>query len=249
MGVTRRRETAQAPDRHCFRTGCFPDSTRKRIILRNASVGPVLLKCGLPNRLAQQKYHRSMPIPDFQSIMLPLLVRLRDGREHANQETLDALGLHFSLTEDERTQLLPSGRQGVFVNRVAWSKNHLKAAGLIESPRRGLYKIASRGTEVLNTNPNRIDLRLLKQFPEYIEFRRAKRELGSSQPSPVLEPVGEADELTPEEHLEYGNQRVREQLAADLLEKLKAVSPSFFETVVVELLVAMGYGGSRQDAG
>jgi restriction system protein len=190
-----------------------------------------------------------MPIPDFQTVMLPLLVHLRDGREHANADTLDALALRFSLTEDERTQLLPSGRQSIFINRVAWAKSHLKAAGLIESPRRGFYNIASRGIDVLNTNPNRVDLRLLKQFPEYIEFRKAKREVGSPQPSPALEAVGEADELTPEEHLEYGNQRVREQLAADLLEKLKAASPSFFEKVVVELLVAMGYGGSRQDAG
>lgn len=190
-----------------------------------------------------------MPIPDFQTVMLPLLVHLRDDREHANADTLDALALHFSLTEDERTQLLPSGRQSIFINRVAWAKSHLKAAGLIESPRRGFYKIASRGIDVLNTKPNRVDLRLLKQFPEYIEFRKTKREVGSLQPSPALDAVGEADELTPEEHLEYGNQRVREQLAADLLEKLKAASPSFLEKVVVELLVAMGYGGSRQDAG
>lgn len=190
-----------------------------------------------------------MPIPDFQTVMLPLLAHLRDGREHANADTLDALDRHFSLTEDERAQLLPSGRQGVFINRVAWAKSHLKAAGLIESPRRGFYKIASRGLDVLNTNPNRVDLRLLKQFPEYVEFRKAKREVGSSQPSSALDAVSEADELTPEEHLEYGNQRVREQLTADLLEKLKAGSPSFFEKVVVELLVAMGYGGSRQDAG
>jgi len=190
-----------------------------------------------------------MPIPDFQTIMLPLLVHLRDGREHANADTLDALGRHFSLTEAERAQLLPSGRQGIFINRVAWAKSHLKAAGLIESPGRGFYQIASRGLDVLNTNPNRVDLRLLKQFPEYIEFRKAKREAGSPQPSATLDTVGEADELTPEEQLEYGNQRVREQLASDLLEKLKAGSPSFFERVVVELLVAMGYGGSRQDAG
>ena len=190
-----------------------------------------------------------MPIPDFQTVMLPLLVHLRDGREHANADTLDALALHFRLTEDERTQLLPSGRQSIFINRVAWAKSHLKAGGLIESPRRGFYKIAPRGVDVLNANPNRVDLRLLKQFPEYIEFRKAKREVGSLQPSPTLDAVGEADELTPEEHLEYGNQRVREQLAADLLERLKAASPSFLEKVVVELLVAMGYGGSRQDAG
>lgn len=190
-----------------------------------------------------------MPIPDFQTIMRPLLEHLNDGREHANADTLGALASHFNLTENEREQLLPSGRQGLFINRVAWAKSHLKAAGLIESPKRGFYKIAPRGREVLGMNPIRVDLRLLKRFPEYIEFRKAKRELDSSQQDTALESAGETDQLTPEEQIEYGNQRVREQLAADLLDRLKAGSPNFFEKVVVELLVAMGYGGSRQDAG
>jgi restriction system protein len=186
-------------------------------------------------------------IPDFQTVMLPVLTHLKDGREKSNAEILDALASRFGLTEDERTSLLPSGRQGIFVNRVAWAKSHLKAAGLVESFRRGNYKITNRGLEVLNSHPNRVDLRVLKQFPEYVEFRKGKRDGTTQQPVPTLE--GETDELTPEEQLEYGNQRVREQLCANLLEKLKAASPGFFEKVVVELLVAMGYGGSRQDAG
>lgn len=181
--------------------------------------------------------------------MLPLLVHLRDGQEHANQETLKALAEQFRLTEEERTQLLPSGQQPIFTNRGAWAKSHLKAAGLIESPRRGYYKICPRGIEVLHTNPERVDLRLLSQFPEHLEFRKTKRETGIAGPGPPLAPAGESDELTPEEHLEYGHQRIREQLAADLLQKVKDASPAFFEKLVVELLLTMGYGGSRQDAG
>src|SRR5262245_60047842 len=148
-----------------------------------------------------------MAIPDFQTVMLPLLVHLRDGQEHSNQETTKALTELFQLTEEERAQLLPSGQQPIFTNRVAWAKSHLKAAGLIESPRRGYYKIFPRGIDVLHTNPERVDLRLLGQFPEYLEFRKAKREVGTVGPGPTLVPEGESDELTPEEHLEYGHQR------------------------------------------
>lgn len=190
-----------------------------------------------------------MAIPDFQTVMLPLLIHLRDGQEHANQETLTALAEQFRLTEEERAQLLPSGQQPIFTNRVAWAKSHLKAAGLIESPRRGYYKICPRGLEVLQTDPEQVDLRLLSQFPEYLEFRKTKREAGAAGPEPPLAPEGESDELTPEEHLEYGYQRIREQLAADLLQKVKEASPAFFEKLVVELLLTMGYGGSRLDAG
>jgi restriction system protein len=190
-----------------------------------------------------------MAIPDFQTAMLPILVHLRDGQEHANQETLNTLAEQFRLTEEEREQLLPSGQQPLFTNRVAWAKSHLKAAGLIESPRRGYYKICPRGLEVLQKNPERVDLRLLSQFPEYLEFRKTKREASAAGSGPTLLPGGESDKLTPEEHLEHGYQRIREQLAADLLQKAKAASPAFFEKLVVELLLNMGYGGSRQDAG
>lgn len=190
-----------------------------------------------------------MAIPDFQTVMLPLLVHMRDGQEHSNQETLNVLAEQFRLTEEECTQLLPSGQQPTFTNRVAWAKSHLKAAGLIESPRRGYYTICPRGVEVLRTNPERVDLRFLSQFPEYQEFRKTHREAGAAGPRPTSIPEGERDEWTPAEHLEYGHQRIREQLAVDLLQKVKEVSPAFFEKLVVELLLTLGYGGSRLDAG
>ena len=126
-----------------------------------------------------------MPIPDFQTLMLPLLVHLSDGKEHSNQETLKSLAEHFKLSDDELAQLLPSGLQPLFTNRIAWAKSHLKAAGLIESPRRGYYKIRPRGLEVLKANPSRVDLRVLNQFPEYVEFRTPKNDVGEPKSSSV----------------------------------------------------------------
>jgi restriction system protein len=182
-----------------------------------------------------------MAIPDFQSLMLPLLCHLQDGRERTNQETLEALAQEFGLTEQEREELLPSGRQPVFTNRVAWAKVHLKAARLIESPRRGVYKIAARGLEILKQKPERVDLRLLRTFPEYQEWR-------TPRPDEEEDIEKGEDALTPEEHLEYGYQKLREDLASDLLRRVREASPAFFERLVVDLLVAMGYGGSRRDA-
>ena len=181
--------------------------------------------------------------------MLPLLEHLSDGNEHANLETLKSLAEHFQLTEDELAQRLPSGLQAVFTNRIAWAKSHLKAAGLIESPRRGYYKICQRGLDALKSNPTRVDLRVLNQFPEYVDFRTPKDEGGEPKPQNVPQTVTDTDKWTPEDHLEYGYQRIREQLATDLLAKVTDGSPAFFEKLVVELLLAMGYGGSRQDAG
>jgi restriction system protein len=181
--------------------------------------------------------------------MLPLLKHLSDGKEHSNQETLKSLAERFKLTDDELAQLLPSGLQPLFANRIAWAKSHLKAAGLIESPDRGYYKISPRGLEVLKANPSRVDLRVLNQFPEYVEFRTPKNDVGEPKSSIVPQSVSETDKWTPEDHLEYGYLKIREQLVIDLLAKVKEGSPAFFEKLVVELLVAMGYGGSRQDAG
>ena len=189
-----------------------------------------------------------MPIPDFQTVMLPLLKHLSDNKEHSNQDTLKNLAEHFQLSDEELAQRLPSGLQAIFTNRVAWAKSHLKAAGLIESRRRGYYKISPRGLDVLKANPSRVDLRTLNQFPEYIEFRTPKDEIGGPKSESVPQSVSETDKWTPEDHIEYGYQRIRQQLAGELLAKIKDGSPAFFEKLVVELLVAMGYGGSRQDA-
>lgn len=184
-----------------------------------------------------------MPIPDFQTLMLPLLRHLADGAERTNQESFDALAQEFNLTDAERAQLLPSGQQTVFRNRVAWAKAHFKRAGLIESPRRGIYRITDQGREVLTSNPKRIDLKFLDKFPGHREFRF------SSKVENEPEIIPQVNGLTPEEHIALGYQQIREELAADLLRRIKECAPEFFEQLVIDLLLAMGYGGSRQDAG
>lgn len=138
-----------------------------------------------------------MAIPDFQTIMLPLMLYCQDGKEHSISETVDALSDQFTLTEEERKALLPSGVQEVFRNRVAWAKSHLKMAGLLANPRRGIYQITERGLEVLHRGPSVINLRFLNQFPEYIEFRTARRERADSADEGDINHVA-----TPEESLE-----------------------------------------------
>ena len=186
-----------------------------------------------------------MAIPDFQSIMRPLLDLLADGRDWDRQKTQDALARHFGLTEAELLELLPSGKQAIFANRVAWAKSHLKGAGVLESPRRGTHRITARGRELLAKHSGPIKLSLLMQYQEYLEFRSPK-DGGGVAPPPS--PVG-YETLTPEELIELGFDQARKKLAAELLEKVKGAPPEFFERLVVELLVAMGYGGSQADAG
>jgi restriction system protein len=182
-------------------------------------------------------------IPDFQTIMRPLLEHLADGAVKSNSETIDVLSKHFQLTDEDIAELLPSGQQPVFINRVAWAKAHLKKAGLLDSPSRGLYKVTPRGLEALAQSYQKINLKYLKQFEEYSHGNSGNsnaKEKDEQKPS---------DTLTPSEHIEIGYQRIREELEEELLAKIKESSPAFFERLVVELLVAMGYGGSRKDAG
>jgi restriction system protein len=186
-----------------------------------------------------------MPIPDFQTLMRPLLEHLASGSAKPNQETLEAMAKRFALTEDERAELLPSGKQPVFVNRVAWAKSHLKGAGLIEAPQRAVYRITDRGRAVLAQHAGPIGMSQLKEYPEYREFRSGKVQDGTESQDLATE----VDDLTPEEHLEYGYSEIRKKLVADILEEVAKCPPEFFERLVVELLVAMGYGGSRTDAG
>lgn len=184
-----------------------------------------------------------MPIPDFQTLMLPLLQHLGDGAEHPNQDTNDALARQLGLSDSELAQLLPSGQQTVFKNRVAWAKAHFKKAGIAEATRRGVYRITDEGRRLLETSPVRIDLHLLDQYPGHREFRAA------ATAQTIERPTAESSDLTPEEHLAVGYQDLRQALASDLLAKVMASPPEFFEQLVVDVVLAMGYGGSRQDAG
>lgn len=184
-----------------------------------------------------------MVIPDYQTIMLPLLKFVGDQKEHSSRHVIDALADQFHLTIEERRELLPSGHQAVFNNRVGWARTYMKKAGLLRSPQRGYLCITNRGLDVLKQNPSKIDLELLGQFEEFIEFRTFRREKAAGQK------VTEERERTPEETLESAYQNLRIDLANDLLQQIKVSPPSLFENIVIDLLVKMGYGGSRKDAG
>jgi restriction system protein len=187
-----------------------------------------------------------MPIPDFQSIMLPLLKYLGDGKEHHIRDTIEGLALEFGLTPEERKELLPSGQQYIFDNRVGWARTYMKKAGLIESTRRGYFKITERGLKVLEERPEEINIPFLKKFPEFVEFQALKREKGEEEKE---EEEVEKERLTPEESIESAYQRLRQNLAMELIQQVKSCSPSFFEKLVIDLLINMGYGGTRKDAG
>jgi restriction system protein len=187
-----------------------------------------------------------MAIPDFQSLMLPLLKFAADEKEHAARDTTDNLSQLFQLSDKEKEQLLPSGQQTIIGNRVYWALTHLKHAGVLESTRRGYFKISQRGLGVLQQNPSRIDLRFLSQYPEYLEFRRTTKK----EKNGVMEVESELlNQRTPEELFEESYRSIRQELAQELLNQVKKASPGFFERLVVDLLVKMGYGGSREDAG
>ena len=189
-----------------------------------------------------------MPIPDFQSLMLPLLELAADGREHSLSEARDALAARLGVSEEERAELLPSARQAVYDNRAAWAKTYLQQAGLLNSSRRAHFEITPRGREILLERPERVDIKLLDRFPEFVEFRTSGQK-GQSTATETAKAIPAEDQATPEEMLEAAHQQIRGDLAVDLLKRIKSAPPLFFERLVVELLVSMGYGGSRKDAG
>jgi restriction system protein len=192
-----------------------------------------------------------MAIPDYQTVMLPLLRLTADEQEHKFRDAVERLATEFALTDGERSELLPSGTAFLFDNRVGWARTYLKQAGLLSAPKRGLFCITPSGKALLAKNPSRIDVEVLLQFEEFRSFRARRRTNAddpSREPSPAREsqlPLSE----TPEDQLASAYRRLRQELELDLLEQVKASTPSFFEQLVIDLLVAMGYGGSRQDAG
>ena len=193
-----------------------------------------------------------MPIPDYQTLMLPLLKLASDESEHRFRDAIDSLAVQFNLTEEERNEMLPAGSSRVIDNRVGWARTYLKQAGLIESPRRGVFKITDQGKALLVENPARIDVALLRRYPAFLDFqgRRGEREdqIEQRPQTPVREAEPDSKE-TPEDLLAQAYRGIRRDLARELLEQIKNASPSFFERLVVDLLVKMGYGGNRQDAG
>ena len=209
-----------------------------------------------------------MTVPDYQTCMLPLMRLAQDGRERRASEAVDILAVEFSLTEEERRELLPSGGMSRFDNRVGWARTYLQKAGLLAASGRARFRITERGLLVLRGNPPVINDKFLLQFTEFVEFKRRTnkpedkgdqesvidapaptRPAAMLLPKPQAVTEAQAPTPTPEELLEASYQTLRQGLAQELLERVKANSARFFERLVVDLLVAMGYGGSRKDAG
>ena len=186
-----------------------------------------------------------MPIPDYQTLMQPFLSILSDGKDRHMRQIGALLANRYKLTEHELEERIPSGLATVFDNRVGWARTYMKKAGLIEPTARGVYRITDRGKAALNSNASRIDVGYLKRFPEFLEFLKPKNETHSGEEH--LQ--DHSDEQTPLEVLEAAYQRLRRELADEILQTVRLSTPSFFERLVVEVLVAMGYGGSLKDAG
>lgn len=190
-----------------------------------------------------------MPVPEFQTFLLPLLAATGDGQEHRLRDLIPALADTLKLTDEDRAQRLSSGAQSVAENRVYWSGTYLRKAGLLTSPARGIVAITEEGRRLLNTHPARIDRTFLLQYPSFREFATAATaHTTADRASSVITATLPQTDVSPEERIESGWQEIRSVLGQDLLEKVKKVSPRFFERLVVDVLLAMGYGGSRADA-
>lgn len=181
-------------------------------------------------------------IPDYQTCMLPLLKYAADNKEHKLADAEEDLSDQFGLTAEERKELLPSKTQEVIFNRIGWARTYMKKAGLLEDTRRGVFKITERGQAVLGENLERLSTKYLRKFDEFNEFQKKHNEKDSKSENDVI------SEATPEEMLEAGYTKLSENLVDDILVNIAKCSPSFFEHLVVDLLVHMGYGGSFSEA-
>lgn len=188
-----------------------------------------------------------MPIPDYQTLMLPVLRLASDQQEHKFSDTVQSLATEFSLTDEEKNELLPSGSQAVFNNRVGWARSYLKQAGLLAAPKRGYFKITEQGIRLLAEKPKNINVSLLERYPEFQKFRNRKKD--QSKTNDAIVSVEMVVSETPEDALASAYRSLRKNLEDEILSSVKESSPSFFERLVVDLLVKMGYGGNRQDAG
>jgi len=181
-------------------------------------------------------------IPRFQEITLPMLQMASDGQVWSLADAREELSNHFQLTEEEIEELLPSGRQARFANRVAWAKVYLERGALLLSPERAHFQITDRGREVLQNPPDEISVKFLSQYPEFQEFRSRSSKDSEDESE-------EVDSDTPEETLESAYLTIRKNLASEVLEKVKACTPRFFEHLVVDLLLNMGYGRAGGGSG
>jgi restriction system protein len=181
-----------------------------------------------------------MPFPDFQSMMLPFLQFAADGKDHELSDAAEHIAAQFKLTDAQRAERLPSGSQSRFLNRIGWCRTHLKHAGLVEYVRRGVFRISPKGIDLLAQKPGNLTLKSLDQYTEHRAWFHQKPSKQNEKTIPA--------ESTPEEQIEALIEGLKETLAGDLLDRIKAMDPFRFERVVLDLLVAMGYGGARTDA-
>lgn len=191
-----------------------------------------------------------MPIPDYQSLMLPVLRLAAEGEKRV-ADVEDRIADDLSLTTEEREELLPSGRQRVLHNRIHWAKFYMSKAGLIASPARGRFVATDAGKALLAQNPERLDVKLLLKRPEFREFYKSSNSAGTEPDGTHGEIESRAldsTSVTPEEQIEASYQAVVAALRADLLDRIGQNTPAFFEGLIVDLLVAMGYGGSHKSA-
>lgn len=191
-----------------------------------------------------------MTIPDYQTLMLPVLEFAALG-ETSIKACIAALADKLGLPEDERSELLPSGRQTVFSNRVHWAKTYLSQAGVLEITRRAHFRATPRGLEILARHPKRVDNELLMQFPEFVAFRARSRSRSDrpERPADVYSLDDLAPSATPEERIDLAYMEITNELRAAILDRVIKGTPKFFEKAVVDLLTSMGYGGSRPNAG
>lgn len=189
-----------------------------------------------------------MAIPNYQTFMMPILKRCASGTDLTLRELREDMALEFSLTPDEQKILLPSGSSTILASRVGWAKTYLAKAGLLIQPSRGVVRITPRGREVLEQNPANFGTSYLKRFDDFQEFL-GKSNSGEESATLAIASDSSSPSNTPEEALESAHLEIREALASEILDKIKECSPTFFEHLVVDLMVAMGYGGSRRDAG
>lgn len=186
-----------------------------------------------------------MAIPDFQSVMRPVLATVADGKPLALSALREQVTDSFQLSEAERLERLPSGKQTVINNRVGWARTYLNKAGLPSIPAKGMVQITERGLEALTSGPERITVSWLKRYPEFADFHTAR----PADSTVIVEQVDLVDEATPDEQLASAHQALMQSLADELLAQVRASTPVFFEQLVVDLMIAMGYGGSRKEAG
>jgi restriction system protein len=189
-----------------------------------------------------------MSVPDYQSLMLPLLQCAENGQEVRTSDCVENLGKKLGISESDMNQLLPSGKQTVFSNRIHWARTYMAKANLVEPTKRGHFRITQRGQEVLRSNPAQINNDDLSKFPEFQKWREQsisgnEKKEGANDAEPVNQ------DLTPEESIERSSLLLIRQLQKDVLESILSASPSFFEKVIVDLLIAMGYGGGRAEMG